>query len=136
MVLANTEELHEKIERLCSRVRELEDALRTLQSTVSERTHPLLQEDLLNLKTPSNVAGTGTAQSVGEGRGAGVGVRGEAPSATNGLTPRLDRVGDEDGFIDAFGMLSPPCDTLGSFWQSLTCFTICRHFDYWVRGRD
>ncbi|KAF8899388.1 fungal-specific transcription factor domain-containing protein [Infundibulicybe gibba] len=42
MVLANTEELHDRIESLSTRIRELEDALRTLQESVSSSPHPLL----------------------------------------------------------------------------------------------
>jgi hypothetical protein len=41
LILANTEELHEKIEQLSSRVRDLEGALRSLQPT-----HPLLQNEV------------------------------------------------------------------------------------------
>ncbi|KLO07236.1 hypothetical protein SCHPADRAFT_881937 [Schizopora paradoxa] len=42
MVLANTEELHERIEILCGRIRALEDALKILQASVSTEPHPLL----------------------------------------------------------------------------------------------
>ncbi len=42
MVLANTEELHERIEILCGRIRALEDALKVLQASVSIEPHPLL----------------------------------------------------------------------------------------------
>jgi hypothetical protein len=44
-ILANTEELHERIERLNTRVRELENALRILQASVSRESHPLLVND-------------------------------------------------------------------------------------------
>ena len=95
MVLANTEELHEKIDRLCSRVRELEDGLRTLQSTVSDQTHPLLREDLLNIKAP-----TATLSTTGRNE--------SPPQATSSnitLAPRLERIADEDSLIDAFGIV-------------------------------
>ncbi|KAF5384815.1 hypothetical protein D9615_000960 [Tricholomella constricta] len=46
LILANTEELHDRIDHLCSRIRELENALRTLQESVSDEPHPLLQNDL------------------------------------------------------------------------------------------
>ena len=42
MILSNTEELHDKIESLLERIRLLEDALRTLQASVSTQPHPLL----------------------------------------------------------------------------------------------
>jgi hypothetical protein len=51
-VLASTQELHEKITELCSRVRDLEDALRTSHSQNSSEPHPLLSEELLRVKAP------------------------------------------------------------------------------------
>ncbi|TDL21914.1 hypothetical protein BD410DRAFT_789344 [Rickenella mellea] len=42
LVLTNTEQLHDQVESLQTRVRQLEDALRTLQATVSIHPHPLL----------------------------------------------------------------------------------------------
>ena len=44
LFMANTEELHDYIEQLSARNRDLEDALRTLQALVSPQTHhPLLE---------------------------------------------------------------------------------------------
>lgn len=59
-VLASTQDLHEKISELCSRVRELEDALREAHVRLSPpspqghppQQHPLLTEDLLRIKMP------------------------------------------------------------------------------------
>jgi hypothetical protein len=51
-VLASTQELHEKITELCSRVRDLEDGLRTSHAKISNDTHPLLSDDLLRVKAP------------------------------------------------------------------------------------
>ncbi|THH15615.1 hypothetical protein EW146_g4890 [Bondarzewia mesenterica] len=51
-VLASTQELHEKITELCTRVRELEDALRVSHKQTSSETHPLLSDDLLRVKAP------------------------------------------------------------------------------------
>lgn len=51
-VLANTETLHEKINVLANRVRHLEDALSQSHALNSHDTHPLLSEDLLQLKRP------------------------------------------------------------------------------------
>ncbi|KAI0255791.1 fungal-specific transcription factor domain-containing protein [Lactifluus subvellereus] len=51
-VLASTQELHEKITELCSRVRDLEDGLRTSHSQNSSEPHPLLSEELLRIKAP------------------------------------------------------------------------------------
>ncbi|KAG9123487.1 hypothetical protein FRC07_014877 [Ceratobasidium sp. 392] len=51
-VLANTEELHEKIIQLQDRISSLENALGALQAAHSSQPHPLLREDLLELKAP------------------------------------------------------------------------------------
>jgi hypothetical protein len=50
--LANTEVLHDKINKLSSRVRELEDALATSHAMFTTDPHPLLHEDLLLIKNP------------------------------------------------------------------------------------
>ena len=51
-VLASTQELHEKIAQLATRVRELEDGLRGSHSLLSNEQHPLLAEELLKIKAP------------------------------------------------------------------------------------
>ncbi|KAI0321021.1 fungal-specific transcription factor domain-containing protein [Amylostereum chailletii] len=51
-VLASTQELHEKITELCSRVRELEDGLRAAHAENSSGEHPLLSDELLRIKAP------------------------------------------------------------------------------------
>ncbi|VDB88587.1 unnamed protein product [Peniophora sp. CBMAI 1063] len=51
-ILANTEVLHDKIHELAARVRQLEDALRESHSYVSKDRHPLLTEELLQIKRP------------------------------------------------------------------------------------
>ncbi|KAF9522689.1 fungal-specific transcription factor domain-containing protein [Crepidotus variabilis] len=51
-VLANTQELHEKISVLANRVRQLEDGLAQSHSLNSSTPHPLLSEDLLQIKRP------------------------------------------------------------------------------------
>ncbi|KAJ7594322.1 fungal-specific transcription factor domain-containing protein [Mycena floridula] len=51
-VLANTEVLHTKIHELASRVRQLEDALQQSHSTNSNQPHPLLSDELLQIKRP------------------------------------------------------------------------------------
>ncbi|KAF9523061.1 fungal-specific transcription factor domain-containing protein [Crepidotus variabilis] len=64
-VLASTQELHEKISELATRVRELEDALRSSHSQLSTDQHPLLTEELLKIKAPlqRDVAHTKTVNS-------------------------------------------------------------------------
>ena len=56
-ILANTEQLHEKITQLSDRVRQLEEALETVQSTNTDRPHPLLAPDLLRIKTSQDLYG-------------------------------------------------------------------------------
>lgn len=53
-VLASTQELHEKIALLSSRIRELEDGLRTSHASNTNGTdpHPLLTDELLQIKAP------------------------------------------------------------------------------------
>jgi len=51
-VLANTEFLHEKINALSSRVRQLEDALEQSHANLSTEPHPLLTTELRALKRP------------------------------------------------------------------------------------
>lgn len=51
-VLASTQELHEKITELCSRVRDLEDGLRVSHALNSNEPHPLLSDELLRIKAP------------------------------------------------------------------------------------
>lgn len=47
MVLSGTQELHERIDDLYARNRDLEDALKTLQGQLSDEPHPLLCPDAL-----------------------------------------------------------------------------------------
>ena len=56
-MLANTEELHNQIDTMSSRIRQLERGLRDLQATVSTEPHSLLVNDLI-LPSPSLVAST------------------------------------------------------------------------------
>lgn len=51
-VLANTEALHDKIIQLSTRVRQLEDALKEAHNKTSLEGHPLLSEELLQIKRP------------------------------------------------------------------------------------
>lgn len=48
--MADTEQLHRKIADMSHRIRQLEDALAILQSTISDERHPLLQDELLKVK--------------------------------------------------------------------------------------
>ncbi|KAL5524526.1 hypothetical protein ACEPAF_9666 [Sanghuangporus sanghuang] len=71
-ILANTEQLHEKIVRMAERIRDLEDALKiiseeharclNLDLPPSGPTHPLLKEDLLLIKNQLELYGPDRSQ--------------------------------------------------------------------------
>lgn len=74
-VLASTQDLHEKINQLSTRVRELEDALRASHSQQSLDPHPLLSDDLLRIKAPiqrENLINTGSPNGSNDEPGADV----------------------------------------------------------------
>lgn len=98
LVLANTEELHARIEHLCARIRDLEDALRALQGEVSDRPHPLLRTDLLHIKSlPSQNSPEGpSSSSSGSRNSSSTLASDEIPDPTQART-------EEENFIDAFG---------------------------------
>ena len=50
-VLADTDRLHNKITEMSARIRQLEDGLAVSHSTTSSDSHPLLQRDLLQIKS-------------------------------------------------------------------------------------
>ncbi|TFK67651.1 hypothetical protein BDN72DRAFT_90025 [Pluteus cervinus] len=50
-VLADTDKLHQKISYMSDRIRQLEDALVVLQAAVSSEPHPLLDRELLKIKS-------------------------------------------------------------------------------------
>ncbi|KAJ7239764.1 fungal-specific transcription factor domain-containing protein [Mycena haematopus] len=99
LVLANTEELHHRIESLVARIRALEDALRTLHETVSDDPHPLLRNDLLHLK-----AIPWSAQSGSEGSSSSDS-RNSASTLASEENPGNSRT-EEENLVDAFGTLT------------------------------
>lgn len=84
-VLASTQELHEKIAELAHRVRELEDALRSSHSQLSNDGHPLLSDDLLKVKHP---------------------LQREPPHQRNGNAFTVKEEETNPDVVDAFGSLS------------------------------
>lgn len=50
-ILANTEQLHTKIHDMSDRIRSLEEALQTVQAQCTLEPHPLLQTELLSIKS-------------------------------------------------------------------------------------
>ncbi|KAJ6520565.1 fungal-specific transcription factor domain-containing protein [Mycena sanguinolenta] len=106
LVLANTEELHHRIENLVVRIRELEDALRTLHESVSHDPHPLLRTDLLHLKTiPWSAQSRSEGSSSSDSRNS----VSTLPSEEEPGDPRTE----EENLIDAFGTL-----TIGSHGEA------------------
>lgn len=83
-VLASTQDLHEKIQELSNRVRELEDALRASHALTTRDSHPLLSEDLLRIKAPIQREGLSS-------------------HTTNGDTTAD---GPQSDIVDSFGSLS------------------------------
>ncbi|KAF7422349.1 hypothetical protein PC9H_010505 [Pleurotus ostreatus] len=63
-ILANTEQLHEKINQLCDRVKLLEEALEVLQARSSPDTHPLLAPELLRIKSTFSTETEGIPSSL------------------------------------------------------------------------
>jgi hypothetical protein len=51
LILANTEQLHQKLEVMSSRIRALEHALQDLHARISRQIHPLLTPELLMIKS-------------------------------------------------------------------------------------
>ncbi|KIY72318.1 hypothetical protein CYLTODRAFT_440727 [Cylindrobasidium torrendii FP15055 ss-10] len=111
LVLANTEQLHARIDQLCSRIRELEDALRALQTTVSANSHELLREDLLQIKSPESSLFTTltqkTAQPASTSPAATSSSSSGGSSTTTHPSPASSQSSTADeSFVDAFGTLT------------------------------
>ncbi|KAJ7662098.1 fungal-specific transcription factor domain-containing protein, partial [Mycena polygramma] len=103
-VLADTEKLHHKIALMSDRIRHLEDALAVLQSTVTHEPHPLLDRDLLKIKSSIELhsaveGGDDNFNSNGGGGGDGGGENEDA-----------------EEYIDAFGTLAIRDDGASTFY--------------------
>ncbi|KAJ7120976.1 fungal-specific transcription factor domain-containing protein [Mycena epipterygia] len=105
-VLADTEKLHSKIATMSDRIRQLEDALSILQSTVTNEAHPLLDRDLLKIKSSielhSAVEGADDGAHLNGGGGGG----GEGGSNSE----------EWEEYIDAFGTLAIREDGAATFY--------------------
>ncbi|KAI0673870.1 fungal-specific transcription factor domain-containing protein [Trametes maxima] len=88
--VADVEDLKKKIVQLESRSKTLEDALRTIQSAVSDEPHPLLQEG----ESTNGAAGAGSSSSSPASQ------HHFSPPEVPTLTP------DEEDVLDAFGTLT------------------------------
>ncbi|KAI9458513.1 hypothetical protein HD554DRAFT_2029584 [Boletus coccyginus] len=95
-VLADTEKLHEKILLMSDRIRQLEDALTVLQSSVTPREpHPLLHRDLLEVKSIIDLH-----VAVDEDK----------------IRKTDDHVDDDSQYIEAFGTLALRDDGAATFY--------------------
>ncbi|VDC04953.1 unnamed protein product [Peniophora sp. CBMAI 1063] len=99
-ILANSEVLHDKIHELAARVRQLEDALRESHSYVSKDRHPLLTDELLQIKRPLEH-----------------GTRDEVPSASSDTLEVIPESGEEaEDTLDAVGSLVISDDGKANFF--------------------
>ncbi|KAG2144679.1 uncharacterized protein EDB93DRAFT_1087548, partial [Suillus bovinus] len=86
LVLTNTEELHNKIEVMSARIRELEETLRQMHSKSSDSPHPLLSDttSVLSNDSPGSSSSTNFPEQ----------------------QPQISNKADADSVIDAFGTLT------------------------------
>ncbi|KAF7342041.1 Fungal-trans domain-containing protein [Mycena venus] len=102
-VLADTEKLHHKIATMSDRIRHLEDALAVLQSTVTNEPHPLLDRDLLKIKSSIELhSAVDGAEDGSHPNGNGANGSGEGE--------------DFEEYIDAFGTLAIREDGAATFY--------------------
>ncbi|KAK0469060.1 uncharacterized protein EV420DRAFT_1492278 [Desarmillaria tabescens] len=94
-VLADTEKLHQKIAHMSDRIRQLEDALMILQSTVTTEPHPLLDRDLLKIKSSIEL---------------------HAAIQESGNNAAQAEESDDSQYIDAFGTLAIRDDGAATFY--------------------
>ncbi|KAH8080733.1 fungal-specific transcription factor domain-containing protein [Cristinia sonorae] len=95
-ILADTDRLHQKITAMSDRIRQLEDALAILQSSVSRDQHPLLRRELLDIKSGLTLH-----------------------SATNSKPPEPgseETQEEESTYLDTFGTLAVRDDGAATFY--------------------
>ncbi|KZT04988.1 uncharacterized protein LAESUDRAFT_727563 [Laetiporus sulphureus 93-53] len=102
-ILADTDRLHRKIAEMSDRIRQLEDALAILQSSVAREAHPLLSQNLLKIKSGLELH---SAANTGRRDGA---------EANGGEDADQDE-GEESQYIDAFGTLAVRDDGAATFY--------------------
>ncbi|KAG6871938.1 hypothetical protein C0995_014720 [Termitomyces sp. Mi166 len=102
LVLANTEELHDRIETLSLRIRDLETALQTAHQSVPDQLHPgpLLQKDVLQPIFPHNANPLAVTTSNTTNNSSTASAPLQQP--LNHLQPHPTEA-DEENFIGAFG---------------------------------
>ena len=111
LVLANTEELHNKIDVMSARIRELEEVLRQIHSETSDLLHPLLADSV-------TVISHGSPESS------------SSINSPEQHLPPSNKV-DPDSDIDAFGDALP-----SSRSTFLAKFFFYRHPHHWHSWRN
>jgi len=106
-VLASTQELHEKISELATRVRELEDALRASHAHLTTEQHPLLSEDLLKIKAP---------------------LQRDASQAKSTSSTSIKEEEPNPDVVDAFGSLSIGLSGKTQYYGQIANSWVCRLF--------
>ena len=96
-ILADTQELHDEIDRLRTRIRELEQALATLQAQTSQEPHPLLEQGFSFTIAAAHRPSAKSKSKLSEN---------ESP----------DESDEEDRLIDTFGSLALNPDDGSSRW--------------------
>lgn len=103
-ILADTDRLHRKIAEMSDRIRQLEDGLAILQSSVTRDPHPLLNQDLLGIK--SGLELHSASRFAGGSGGGGMEAPGEGDEEEE----------EEVHYIDAFGTLAVRDDGAATFY--------------------
>ncbi|KAG6848058.1 hypothetical protein H0H93_003787 [Arthromyces matolae] len=101
LVLANTEELHEKIDTLCSRIRELECALQTARGS-DQGQHPIVEKEAASNDATNTNSTAGSEPALTNHNSTSSNV--SSPPGSD--QPSSDQVADKDeeSFVDSFGM--------------------------------
>ncbi|KAI0708422.1 hypothetical protein C8Q76DRAFT_627233 [Earliella scabrosa] len=96
-ILADTDRLHRKIAEMSDRIRQLEDGLAILQSSVTREPHPLLAQDLLRIKS-------------------GLELHSAAEGVSQDLREQAAEVEEEPAYVEAFGTLAVRDDGAATFY--------------------
>jgi hypothetical protein len=108
MILAGTEQLHDRIGQISARNRELENALRTLQEQVSDQPHPLLM-NILRINTIQGSLSTPSTSSSNKSSSTS-----QISPTTHPPDPTEAKLDDEQNVIDAFGVRFVSWSSAGS----------------------
>ncbi|KAH9934548.1 uncharacterized protein BXZ73DRAFT_45830, partial [Epithele typhae] len=114
-ILADTDRLHQKIIDMSDRIRQLEDGLSILQSTVSREPHPLLSKELLKIKSSLELHSAAELSAL--------------EALQREFSTTCDEVSGEEHdppIIDAFGTLALRDDGAATFYGRSACSEVRR----------